>query len=91
MSNNQNCQPCQQQLPPVDIPLPPVCVGEACPEVITGPCVRYTGPNIPCINVTTGMDFNQILQLLATKICQCCDGQLPTSCLAATNLTATPQ
>lgn len=90
MYPNQNCQPCQPECPPVEVPLPPACTGEPCEEIVTGICVKYTGPNIPCVGITTNMTFNQVVQLLAAKICECCEGDPPPPppCPAPVSLTA---
>jgi hypothetical protein len=93
MYPNQNCEPCQPECPEVEIPPAPPCDGEPCAEVVLGPCVRYTGPAIPCVGITTGMNFNAVVQLLAAKICECCDTPPPPppACNAPTNVTATKQ
>lgn len=77
MYPNQYCQPCQPECPEVEVPPPPACEGEPCVEIVTGPCVRYTGPAIPCAQITTGMNLNEVVQLLAAKICTCCDQVAP--------------
>lgn len=42
-------------------------------EIVTGQCVRYTGPAIPCLEITNGMDLNLVIQKIAAKLCECCD------------------
>lgn len=69
MYPNQNCQPCNSGCPEVEIPAPPPCEGEPCVEITTGECVRYTGPNITCLGVTTNMTLNQVVQAIATSLC----------------------
>ena len=90
MYPNQNCTPCQNNdCPEVVVPTPPACAKEPCVEITSGECVRYTGPNVTCLNITTGMTLNQVVAQIAAKLCACCpDTPVPT-CTVPTNLTTT--
>ena len=67
-----NCSQCCPPTPPPIPPTPPICIGEDCVEIYDAACVIYTGPDISCVNVQTNDNLNTIIQLLATKICDCC-------------------
>ena len=77
MYPNQYCQPCTEPTPCVPAPPPPDCIGEPCEEIVLDTCVRYTGPAIPCLGILPGVNINQVIQTLAARICDCCDGTLP--------------
>jgi hypothetical protein len=77
MYPNQYCNPCKEPEPCVPAPPPPDCVGEPCEEIVLDTCVRYTGPAIPCLGIETGVSLNSILQIIAEKLCDCCDGTPP--------------
>ena len=65
-----NCEPyVNEQCPP---PQPPECEEPCtpCDEVTPSQCVIYTGPNIECIGVTTGMPLDTVIGLLAAKACE---------------------
>ena len=56
---------------PITPPEPPECDGEECVEIYDGACVKYTGPELTCINVTTGMTLNSVVQTIADLLCAC--------------------
>lgn len=77
MYPNQYCNPCNEPEPCVPAPPPPDCVGEPCEEIVLDTCVRYTGPAIPCLGILTGASLNQVIQIIAARLCDCCDGTPP--------------
>jgi hypothetical protein len=77
MYPNQYCHQCNEPEPCVELPAPPDCTGEPCEEIVLDTCVRYTGPAIPCLGITTGANLNQVLQIIANRLCDCCDGTPP--------------
>lgn len=77
MYPNQYCNPCNEPEPCVPAPPPPDCVGEPCEEIVLDTCVRYTGPAIPCLGILTGATLNQVIQIIAARLCDCCDGTPP--------------
>lgn len=77
MYPNQYCNPCTEPTPCVPAPPPPDCIGEPCEEIVLDTCVRYTGPAIPCLGIVTGINISQVLQIIAAKLCDCCD-DIPT-------------
>lgn len=77
MYPNQYCHQCTEPDQCVTVPPPPDCTGEPCEEIVLDTCVRYTGPNIPCLGIVTGANINQIVQLIANRLCDCCDGTPP--------------
>jgi|688.fasta_scaffold10085_10 DUF971 family protein len=77
MYPNQYCNPCNEPEPCIEVPAPPDCIGEPCDEIVLDTCVRYTGPAIPCLGITTGANLNQVIQIIAARLCDCCDGTPP--------------
>ena len=75
---NPNCNSgcgCNNCCPPVTPPTPPVpptCEGTECKEIYDGACVLYTGANITCMNITTNMTMNAVIQAIAAQVCECC-------------------
>lgn len=59
--NNGNCPPCPE--PIIPIPIPDLS-HTLCNTTYPTDCVIYTGPNIECIGIVTGMAFNVVSQLL---------------------------
>lgn len=78
MYPNQNCQTCPPDPPVEELPPPPACEGEPCEEIFSGVCVRYTGPDISCLGVTTNMSLNQVVQAIATNLCP-----VPVNCVVS--------
>jgi hypothetical protein len=66
---NNNCGCPDPTVPAVEIPAPPVCEGEPCPEVINTTCVRYDGPAIECITTTVNMTLNALIIAITDKLC----------------------
>jgi hypothetical protein len=66
---NNNCGCPDNTVPSVEIPAPPVCEGEPCPEIINTTCVRYDGPAIDCITTTVNMTLNALLVAITDKLC----------------------
>lgn len=77
MYPNQYCKPCNDPEPCIEVPAPPDCIGEPCDEIVLDTCVRYTGPAIPCLGIETGANINEIVQIIAARLCDCCDGTPP--------------
>lgn len=77
MYPNQYCHQCHEPEPCVELPAPPDCTGEPCEEIVLDTCVRYTGPAIPCLGIVTGANINQVIQIIAAKLCDCCDDTPP--------------
>ena len=77
MYPNQYCKPCNEPEPCIEVPAPPDCIGEPCDEIVLDTCVRYTGPAIPCLGIETGANINEIIQIIAARLCDCCDGTPP--------------
>jgi hypothetical protein len=77
MYPNEYCHPCTEPTPCVPAPPPPDCIGEPCEEIVLDTCVRYTGPAIPCLGILTGANLSQVLQIIAARLCDCCDGTPP--------------
>lgn len=67
-----NCNQCCPPTPPPVPPTPPVCIGTQCEEVYDAACVNYSGPAIECMGITEGLSLNNIIQLFAAKLCDCC-------------------
>jgi hypothetical protein len=67
-----NCNQCCPPTPPPVPPTPPVCIGTQCEEVYDAACVNYSGPAIECMGITVGLSLNNIIQLFAAKLCDCC-------------------
>jgi uncharacterized repeat protein (TIGR01451 family) len=67
-----NCNQCCPPTPPPVPPTPPSCEGTDCVELYDGNCVIYTGTDLNCIGIQTNDNINTIVQLLATRICDCC-------------------
>lgn len=66
---NNNCGCPDPTVPTVEIPAPPVCEGEPCPEVMNTTCVRYDGPAIDCITTTANMTLNALIVAITDKLC----------------------
>lgn len=83
MYPNEYCHQCEPELPPIEVPPPPVCEGEECEEIYTGNCVKYTGPAIPCLSITTNESLNSVIAKLAARVCSCCNGGTPVNCVVS--------
>jgi len=83
MYPNEYCHRCEPELPPIEVPLPPACDGEECEEIYSGTCVKYTGPAIPCLNIAANENLNSVIQKIANRLCQCCNGGQPVNCVVS--------
>ncbi len=83
MYPNEYCHQCDPELPPIEVPPPPVCEGEECEEIYTGNCVKYTGPAIPCLSITTNESLNSVIAKIAARLCSCCNGGQPVNCVVS--------
>lgn len=84
MYPNQYCKPCEEEKPCVEVPSPPDCIGEPCEEIVLSQCVKYNGPAIPCLGIAanSNLNLNQVLQIIAEKLCDCCDNPpAPVDCV----------
>lgn len=66
---SSNCKPCVE-VDPTCITPPPVCEGEECDEVFLAKCIKYTGRDIDCLGITTGMSLTEIIDRLEESICE---------------------
>ncbi len=83
MYPNEYCHQCDPELPPIEVPPPPVCVGEECQEIYPGTCVKYTGPAISCLNIAANESLNSVIQKIAARLCSCCNGGAPVNCVVS--------
>lgn len=81
MFPNTPCPDCPQ-CPSEVTPLPLPDLTGLCGDEYNTDCVIYTGPNIDCLNITTGMSFSQILTIFNNSLsnCDCCV-ELPQNCV----------
>lgn len=49
---------------------PPANTCDACKEIISSNCVKYTGVNIPCAGITTNTILTNVIVDLASSICE---------------------
>jgi len=56
-----SCNPCNDCPPEVSYTLPDCPDGESCEEILNGKCVKYTGPNLPSLGVTSGERLKDVL------------------------------
>ena len=56
-----SCNPCNDCPPSVSYTLPDCPGGESCEEIMNGNCVKYTGPNLPSLNISSGERIKDIL------------------------------
>ncbi len=53
-----------------------------CLNVISGQCVEYTGPDIPCANIKNGHSYDVVVVELVSKLCDIIDAnQVELGCL----------
>ena len=62
------CNPCNDCPPDVSYTLPDCPGGESCDEILNGNCVKYTGPNLPSLGVTSGERLKDVLIKLYKSI-----------------------
>jgi hypothetical protein len=56
-----SCNPCNDCPPEVSYTLPDCPGGESCEEILNGNCVKYTGPNLPSLGVSSGERLKDVL------------------------------
>lgn len=56
-----SCNPCNDCPPEVSYTLPDCPGGESCDEILNGNCVKYTGPNLPSLGVSSGERLKDVL------------------------------
>lgn len=71
MYPNEYCTPCRSEETIVEVTPPPVCEGETCAEITDAKCVRYSGPDIEELNITSGTNLNDIISLVSEILCGC--------------------
>lgn len=58
-----------------------------CTSSTSSDCIKWNGPDIPCIGLTTGMSVTDVEHMLACKVCDIADGldlsDLDLTCLVA--------
>ena len=69
------CGKCPEVEIPFTPPDPPECDGTECVEIYDGACVKYTGPDLTCAGITTGMTLNTLVETFAGLLCAC--NQIP--------------
>lgn len=60
--------------------------GEPCDEQVSTDCVIYTGPDLPCYGVTSGMTITEVLDILYHAIYPHCNTTTTTSTSTTTTL-----
>lgn len=55
------CNPCNDCPPSVSYTLPDCPSGESCEEILNGKCVKYTGPNLPSLGVSSGERMKDVI------------------------------
>lgn len=53
---------------------------DGCLDPITSDCITYTGPAIPCLDITTGSSLDTVIDLLSDAICTLYDEQFVWDC-----------
>lgn len=71
MYPNNNCNTCPP-CPGTITPLPLPDLSGLCGDQYDSACVIYTGVDIACLGITTGMTFAEILVIFNNKLCRCC-------------------
>jgi hypothetical protein len=56
-----SCNPCNDCPPEVSYTLPDCPGGESCEEILNSNCVKYTGPNLPSLGVSSGERLKDVL------------------------------
>lgn len=63
-----NCPPCPGTITPLPLPN----LSGLCGDQYNVACVIYTGEDIECLGIETGMTFLEILTIFNNKLCRCC-------------------
>lgn len=81
MYPNNNCTNCND-CPETIIPLPLEDLHNVCGTTYNINCIIYTGEDIDCLGITSGMTFAQILNifLIGVNTCDCCK-VVPVDCV----------
>ena len=81
MYPNTNCSDCPD-CPPAITPLPLPNLYGICGDTYDLSCVTYTGPDIECLGITSGMFIIEILNIFQLKLddCDCC-ALVPQNCV----------
>lgn len=81
MYPNNNCTNCND-CPETITPLPLEDLHNVCGTTYNINCIIYTGDNIDCLGITTGMTFAQILNIfnVGVNTCECCKVE-PVNCV----------
>lgn len=56
-----SCTPCNDCPPEVSYTYPDCPAGESCDEILGSKCVKYTGPNLPSLGVSSGERLKDVL------------------------------
>ena len=56
-----SCNPCNDCPPDVSYTYPDCPAGESCDEILGSKCVKYTGPNLPSLGVSSGERLKDVL------------------------------
>jgi hypothetical protein len=67
--NNDGCPPCPDPIVPIPIPDHSHTL---CNMIYDGDCTIYTGPNVDCVGIKTGMTFNVVSALLSNALINKC-------------------
>jgi hypothetical protein len=79
-NNCNDCSPCPSTITP--LPLPDL--SGLCGNEYNAACVIYTGSNIKCLGIESGMTFLEVLSIFnnVLPICDCCE-QVPQDCVVS--------
>ena len=77
-NNCNDCPPCPGTITP--LPLPDL--SGLCGDEYNAACVIYTGPDIKCLNITSGMTLLEVLTIFNNVLpgCDCCE-KIPQNCV----------
>lgn len=64
----QGCNPCNDCPPEVSYVLPDCPAGESCEEILGSKCVKYTGPNLPSLGISSGARLKDLIIKLYAAI-----------------------
>jgi hypothetical protein len=56
-----SCNTCNDCPPSVSYTLPDCPNGESCEEILNGKCIKYTGPNLPSLGVSSGERMKDVI------------------------------
>jgi hypothetical protein len=83
MYPNNNCNDCPD-CPGTITPLPLPDLSGLCGDEYNAACVIYTGEDIDCLGIESGMTFLEVLNIFnnALPICDCCE-KIPQNCVVS--------